>query len=270
LIVDWHEVWSREYWIDYLGLVGGMIGYAVQRLCVRLPSHSFVFSRLHARRLAEEGHRAPIVRLTGEYAQDGESGEPDEADLVGERPPLVVFAGRHIPEKRAPALLPALAKARERIPELRGEIYGDGPERELVLRAIGESGLDGSVVAPGFVDAQRLQRAMETALCLVLPSSREGYGLVVVEAASRGVPVVVVEGPDNAATELVGEGVNGALATSPAPDELAAAIVRVHRAGVGLRQSTLDWFRRNAERLSLERSLEIVERAYARTNILRT
>ena len=44
-----------------------------------------------------------------------------------------MFAGRHIPEKRVPALVPALALARERIPELRGEILGDGPEREQVL-----------------------------------------------------------------------------------------------------------------------------------------
>ena len=108
-----------------------------------------------------------------------------------------------------------------------------------------------------------LEKALASALCLVLPSRREGYGLVVIEAAARGVPVVVVEGPDNAATELVEEGVNGAVAASAAPDELAAAIVRIHRGGSALRDSTADWFRRNAERLSLERSLETVLEAYA-------
>ena len=41
---------------------------------------------------------------------------------------------------------------------------------------------------------------------MVPPSRREGYGLVVVEAAARGVPSVVVADPDNAATELVQEG----------------------------------------------------------------
>ena len=47
---------------------------------------------------------------------------------------------------------------------------------------------------------------MASALCMVPPSRREGYGLVVVEAAARGVPSVVVADPDNAATELVQEG----------------------------------------------------------------
>ncbi len=108
-----------------------------------------------------------------------------------------------------------------------------------------------------------LEEALSSALCLVLPSRREGYGLVVVEAAARGVPVVVVEGPDNAATELVEEGVNGAIAASAAADELASAIVRIHRAGSALRDSTAAWFRANAERLSLERSLDTVLDAYA-------
>jgi hypothetical protein len=73
------------------------------------------------------------------------------------------------------------------------------------------------------------------------------------------VPIVVVDGPDNAATELVEDGVNGAVAASAEPADLAAAIERVRG---GLRASTLTWFRRNAERLSLERSLERVLDTY--------
>jgi hypothetical protein len=57
--------------------------------------------------------------------------------------------------------------------------------------------------------------------------------------------------------------VNGAVAASASPSDLAAAIVRIHTAGPELRASTLDWFRRNAERLSLESSLQVVVREYA-------
>jgi glycosyltransferase involved in cell wall biosynthesis len=133
-----------------------------------------------------------------------------------------------------------------------------------VLRTIAEHGLDGAVEAPGFVDAAVLDEAVASALCLVLPSRREGYGLVVVEAAARGVPVVVVAGPDNAAVELVEEGVNGAVAASAEPRELAAAIVRVHSAGAPLRESAAAWFRANADRLSFDRSFERVLEAYGR------
>jgi glycosyltransferase involved in cell wall biosynthesis len=111
-----------------------------------------------------------------------------------------------------------------------------------------------------------VQAALRRALCLALPSRREGYGLVVVEAAARGVPSVVVQDPDNAAAELVEEGVNGAVADSAAPGELAAAIVRIHAGGVELRERTADWFRRNEEALSLERSLAAVLAAYDRAS----
>src|SRR5439155_6635528 len=55
LIVDWHEVWSRSYWREYLGRIGGQVGYAVQALCARLRQRAFCFSRLHAERLRAEG-----------------------------------------------------------------------------------------------------------------------------------------------------------------------------------------------------------------------
>jgi glycosyltransferase involved in cell wall biosynthesis len=149
------------------------------------------------------------------------------------------------------------------VPGLGAEIYGDGPERPRVLQAIAELGLDGAVTAPGFVDGAALETALATALCLLLPSRREGYGLVVIEAAAQGVPVVVAADPDNAATELVDEGVNGMIAPSASTQELAAAIVRVHNAGPALRASAAEWFRRNADRLSLEGSLKRVLKAYA-------
>ena len=261
LVVDWHEFWTREYWREYLGPVGGRIGWAVQRRCARIPQRAFCFSRLYERRLREEGLAGELTVLEGQYAGNvPEAGDPAPAE------PLVVFAGRHIPEKRVPALVPAIALARERIPELRGEIYGDGPERPRVLALIKEHGLEGVVEAPGFVDGVVVERALERALCLVLPSRREGYGLVVIEAAARGTPSVVVRGPDNAATELIEEGVNGFVADSSSAEHLAASIAEVHARSDALRGSTMDWFSRNAGRLSLQRSLDVAVGTYANSD----
>lgn len=258
IVVDWHEVWSRTYWRSYLGGVGGSVGALVQRLCARVPQRAFCFSRLHAARLRDEGLRGEPTVLTGEYVGALEQPEPQPAR------PLVVFAGRHIPEKRVPALLPALARAREAAPELRAEIYGDGPERPRVLAEIERLALSDAVDAPGFVAHAQVEEALRTALCMVLPSAREGYGLVVVEAAARGTPCVVVAGEDNAATELVDDGENGFVAPDASPAALAEAILRVREAGPELRARTAAWFGRNARRLSLEHSLETVLAAYGR------
>ncbi len=251
IFVDWHEVWTREYWSEYLGPIGGPFGWMVQRLCVGVPQRAFCFSDLHARRLRELG-LTDVVRLAGFYREEdaGPAGLPVTQ--------TVVFAGRHIPEKNVGALVPALARARERAPELRAELYGDGPERPALLRAIDEQGLGEAIDAPGFVDAERVRAAIASALCLVLPSRREGFGRVVLEAAASGTPSVVVAGSDNAAVELVEDGANGFVAPSASPDDLAAAIVRVRDAGEELRRSTRTWFAANADRLSFQRSIETV------------
>jgi glycosyltransferase involved in cell wall biosynthesis len=131
-----------------------------------------------------------------------------------------------------------------------------------VLRLIEELGLERDVSAPGFVDQELVEQVLRSALCLVLPSRREGYGLVVVESCAAGTPVVVVAGPDNAAAELVEEGVNGVVAASASAGDLAEAILRVRAAGRPLRESTADWFARNADRLSLESSLRRVLAVY--------
>ena len=257
LVVDWHELWSASYWREYLGGVGGWVGLRVQRRGVRLRQAAFCFAQMTARRLRDEGLRGPVTVLEGEYAGSLAPAPPRPAQ------PVVVFAGRHIPEKRVPALVRAFAALRERAPELRLVIYGDGPERDDVLALIEAEGLGDVARAPGFVSAAEVEAGLAEALCLVLPSRREGYGLVVVEASARGVPAVVVADPDNAATELVEEGENGFVAASASAADLAEAILRVRAAGPPLRSRTAAWFGRNATRLSLESSLDRVAAAYA-------
>ena len=256
IVVDWHEVWTRDYWREYLGRLGGRVGWRVQRACLHVPQRAFCFSHLHERRLHELGLHGELIRLEGQYDGPLEPADPQPAQDV------VVYAGRHIPEKQVPSVVTALALAREQIPDLRGEIYGDGPERTKVVAVIRQLGLDQIVSAPGFVNGEVLEHALATAMCLILPSRREGYGRVVIEASARGVPVVVAAGPDNAATELVEDGVNGAVAASAQPRDLADALVVVHEGGAALRDSTSDWFRRKAARLSAGHSIGAVLEAY--------
>lgn len=256
LVVDWFEVWSSSYWRGYLGGARGRLGALVQRACTRVRQRAFCFSQLHAARLREEGLRGEVTVLRGLHADSGERVTARPAD------PVVLFAGRLIPEKQVTLAVAAIAIARERIDGLRGVFLGDGPERAALDAAIVQHGLTGVISAPGFADADTLDAEMRRALCLLLPSRREGYGLVVVEASARGTPSVVVAGEDNAATELIAEGVNGTVAAGADPQAIAEAIVRVHDAGLALRASTVRWFAENAESLSLEHSLRAVLRGY--------
>jgi glycosyltransferase involved in cell wall biosynthesis len=105
---------------------------------------------------------------------------------------------------------------------------------------------------------------MARATALLLPSSREGYGMVVIEAAGTGTPSVVVAGEDNAAVELISEGENGFVAPSRAPQDLADALVRVVEGGSALRERTTAWFAREAPNLTTDASVERVLANYER------
>jgi glycosyltransferase involved in cell wall biosynthesis len=253
---DWHEVWSDHYWVEYLGGAKGRVAAFVQRACARIPQRAFCFSDLHARRLRELGLRGDPIVLRGEWAGALERPAPRPAEL------LVVFAGRMIPEKHAPAVVPAIVAARERIPDLRAVIFGEGPELEDVRAAVARLDAGAYVETPGFVDEDVVQDTLARATCLLLPSTREGYGMVVIEAAAQGVPTVLVAAEDNAATEHIEEGVNGFVAPDLSPASLAAAVVAAHDGGAPLREATADWFAAHAAELSVASSLRRVVAAY--------
>jgi glycosyltransferase involved in cell wall biosynthesis len=257
VVTDWLETWSDQYWRDYLGGVRGRVGAAVQRLCMQVTTQACVLSQLQATRLIEGGYRRDPVVLQGVYA--GPTAPPESP--CG-REPLVVYVGRHIPEKNVRAIPAAVAAARQRIPQLHAIIFGDGPERPRVVAEIERLGLQDVVSCPGFAPWEAVDAALRRALCLLLPSEREGYGLVVVEAAARGTPSIVVRAPDNAAMELVDHEENGLVAAGAAPRALATAIEAVHERGPALAQRTRAWFAKNERRLTLDTTITQLEALY--------
>jgi glycosyltransferase involved in cell wall biosynthesis len=133
---------------------------------------------------------------------------------------------------------------------------------DRVRERIAALSLEMIVTLPGFVSSNEVTDAMASALCVVQPSSREGYGLVVVEASALGVPAVVIVGEDNAAVELIESGRNGFVAPIPDANALAAEIIRCWQGGEALRAATREWYGRNALRLSLGYSLDEVVNGY--------
>jgi len=258
VVTDWLEIWSRAYWIAYLSPAAGRIGAAVQQLCIHLTGRAFVLSRLHGERLRQEGYRGDPTLLSGIYA-----GPTASLDAAAVRHPLVVYVGRHLSHKRVLAIPPTIALARRRIPGLRAMIFGDGPDRGRLLAEIERLGMQDTITCPGFAPWDEVDAALRRAMCLLLPSEREGYGLVVVEAAARGTPSIVVRGPDNAAPELIEEGENGFVAASAEPETLAAALVAVHAGAPELVRRTRAWFAHNVQRLSIDASVTQVEAVYA-------
>lgn len=257
IVCDWFEIWSGDYWRAYLGRLG-WVGSGIQWLCAKVGQQAQVFSRLHEARLRALGLNGTITYLAG-LAQE----PPVATPLPARDPPTIVYAGRMIPEKRLPLLVDALAIACAALPDLRAILFGNGPDRATVAAQIQSAGLAERVTLPGFVEADMLEQAMREAVCIVQPSEREGYGLVVVEASARGVPAIAVSAPDNAAVELIETGLNGFVADPATAQALSDAIIATVQSGEALRASTRDWYARHATRLSIESSLRATAERYA-------
>ena len=105
---EWLECLSDGWWRAYGGRLGGAAGRLLQWLCVRLSPAAFAFSDLTESRLRAAGFRGPLHRLGGLWAgatpERGSSGD-------GRREELVVFAGRHMPDKGVELLPDAVAHA---------------------------------------------------------------------------------------------------------------------------------------------------------------
>lgn len=216
LYVTWHEVWG-DYWYEYMGR-SGFFGKLVEKVSARLADHIIAVSEGTAAGLERLGVKRERIAVVPNGISAAIGGVP-----AGSEPADVVFAGRLIRDKHVDVLLRACAAASGTMP-LRVLIIGDGPERAS-LEALA-AGLPVSVTFTGTVDEGMLLSSVKASRLFVLPSTREGFSIVTLEALACGVPVITVDDEKNAARELVREGVTGHI-VSLGEKELSAAIVDI-------------------------------------------
>jgi glycosyltransferase involved in cell wall biosynthesis len=159
--------------------------------------------------------------------------------------PSVIAVARLAPVKRFGLLLDAAADARERVPELRLTIVGDGPERAALDAQVARLGAEDWVEFTGRLSHEKLVDLYRTSWIVASASLAEGWGLSLTEAAGCGTPAVATDIRGHRSSVV--DGVTGVLA---APDELGVTIARVledHdlRTQLGLaaqrRVATLTW-----------------------------
>jgi glycosyltransferase involved in cell wall biosynthesis len=235
------------------------VGAVVQRLCIALSPHALVFLEHNAERLRQAGYHGSITVLAGLLPGERVQGV---GTLTAPSPPVALFVGRHVKDKGVRLLPEVLELARAEIPALTMVIAGDGPERALVASEVTRRGLGGAVTLPGRVPENELLQLFSRASCTVVASSREGYGMIVVESTAVGTPVVVAANPENLAVCHIVPGVNG-FVTEPTPAGLAEGVVRAVTSGEALRRSTASWYEGHAGSMSMDLATDEVVALYA-------
>jgi glycosyltransferase involved in cell wall biosynthesis len=264
IVVDWFEIWSQRFWRTYAGPVVGRVGYLVQRCCLALSPTIIVLSATNAERLRSMGRSDLPVVLAGFLPSQVPGSTKTLAVVAQMQPPYVLFAGRHIHDKGVDLLPQAFADTRRMQPDIRFVIAGDGPLRSDIIRECSELGLTPAVDIPGSVLDEELDRLIAEATCVVVPSRREGYGLMAVEAMGKGTPVVTTAFEENLAVANIDPGRNGFIVSPPTPGGIATAIVAVAAGGDGLRRSTLAWYREHAPTKTVDCSVRQMVQSHAK------
>ena len=135
---------------------------------------------------------------------------------------IVIFAGKLTHMKAVDVLLQAIQLYENEKPETMTLIVGDGEERAMLENMAEDLGLH-SVRFLGNVDQESLRRLYNIADVSVVPSRREAFGLVALEAMACGIPVIATN--SGGLPDFVNEEV-GALVRAEDPQDLAAGILR--------------------------------------------
>jgi len=141
-----------------------------------------------------------------------------------ESAPTVLFVGRLKRSKRVHHAIHAFHRLRRHWPEARLWIVGDGDVnyRKALQRQVERLGLGDAVVFFGAVSEEEKVLRLAQAHLLCVPSVREGWGIVVSEAASQGTPAVVY--PVAGLVDSVKDRKTGWICSSPTPRALADAM----------------------------------------------
>jgi len=151
--------------------------------------------------------------------------EKADARLIVDLPAdaaVVLFAG-HLAESKGIGTL--LAAHRRLVAEGQSAllvVVGDGPMAPDVAAAGRDPAVKGLVRAIGEVRHDEMPHYFTAADVVCVPSHREGFGLVALEAMACGVPVVASD--IGGLPEIVIDGSNGRLVPPADPDRLAATL----------------------------------------------
>jgi glycosyltransferase involved in cell wall biosynthesis len=159
--------------------------------------------------------------------------------------PVIGFVGRLTRDKGVPELIDAFERVRDRVPSARLLLVGWFDESEDGLSAELRARIDGHprILRTGFVpDTAPYYKAMDM---MVLPTWREGFPNVVLEAAATGIPVITTL--STGSRDAVVPEVTGLLVPPGYPEAIAEAILRLirnpdlrHRMGRAARARVID------------------------------
>ncbi len=105
-------------------------------------------------------------------------------------------------------------------------IIGEGSQRKNLENLVKELNLQSKVKFLGEIPNQEIPQHLAEASCFVLPSLKEGFGIVILEAMAAGVPVIATN--VGGIPDIVENGNTGILVEPKNPSQVADAINKIY------------------------------------------
>jgi len=177
----------------------------------------------------------------------------DKFGLGGKR--VLLHVGRLSREKRLDIVLNAMAELAPKVPDLRLLVVGKGPAADDLKSTASRLKISERVVFAGFIPDEGLPAAYASCEALIIASTFETQGLVVLEALASGTPVVGIR--CRAIPEFVQEGKNGCLFD---PETCADAVLRCLARSGSMKLNSVS----SAREFSIDSSTARLELVYER------
>lgn len=218
----WIHQLAREVWLAEAPFPANYLGYVSEPLLMRIYRNTPLITGAKSteQSLKSFGFRGRIDVI--EYALD-----PPHPLAFSPEEGSVGYVGRLVPSKRVDHIIRAVKLASAEVPSIKLYVVGSGPDRERVRleRLTRDLGVSERVVFEGRLSNSDRDDRMKRLDVLSMTSVREGWGLVIAEAARFSVPSVVY--PVAGLVDAVLHDVSGIVTPTQTPEAIANALKQI-------------------------------------------
>lgn len=180
--------------VERLGLINGLLTEIAERISIKLPWDKIIaLSQETEKKLIDARIDAGKIRVI--YGGVDYNRYNIYSRYQKFKAPTIICISRLVKYKRIQDLILAVYLLKEKFPEIKLVLVGEGPEKEK-LKVKSEK-LKVNVEFMGQVSEEKKLGLLSKSHIHVLPSAVEGFGLVTIEALVAGTPVVNADIPIN-------------------------------------------------------------------------
>lgn len=249
---------AEELWVKMFGPIFGPIGKFVERIYLRFLYKNtpyLTISNSTKGELIKKGVKPQNITVL----PMGLTIPKTIKNVDKEKIPTLIFVGRLTKSKGIEDAIMAIEKISKEKPNVKLWIVGSG-EKEYVSHlqeVAAKLNLINNIIFWGFVSDEKKFELMAKAHILLAPSVKEGWGLIVPEAAYIGTPSIVYN--VFGLRDIVDNGVNGIIVKANTPLELAKEVIDIladnnlyEKLRINAKKSALNYNWDNTAKVALE------------------